>query len=40
MNMSEQTVEVIDEEWFKLILEARDIGLSVEMVQRFLKQRE
>ena len=38
MNVSESDVVVIDKEWFALILEAKQLGLSVEIVKSFLKQ--
>jgi antagonist of SinR len=33
-------VEVIDQEWMELILEARDMGLSINVVREFLSQQE
>jgi antagonist of SinR len=33
-------VEVIDQEWMELILEARDMGLSINAVREFLSQQE
>ncbi|PGY11852.1 Anti-repressor SinI [Bacillus sp. OV166] len=40
MNVSESDVSVIDKEWFALILEAKELGLSVETIKSFLKQDE
>ncbi|MEH7481128.1 anti-repressor SinI family protein, partial [Neobacillus drentensis] len=40
MNVSESDVTVIDKEWFALILEAKELGLSVETIKSFLKQDE
>jgi hypothetical protein len=40
MNVSESDVTVIDKEWFALILEAKELGLSVETIKSFLKQNE
>ncbi|WP_251555272.1 anti-repressor SinI family protein [Neobacillus muris] len=36
MEMLIHEPEVIDNEWLELIMEARDIGLTVEDVRRFL----
>ncbi|WML41358.1 DNA-binding anti-repressor SinI [Neobacillus sp. OS1-2] len=30
----------IDEEWLKLILEAKELGLSIQSIQAFLNQKE
>jgi hypothetical protein len=38
MNVSESEVAVIDNEWFVLILEAKELGLSVESIKSFLKK--
>jgi hypothetical protein len=40
MNVSESEVAVIDNEWFVLILEAKELGLSVESIKSFLKKNE
>ncbi|MBV7506361.1 anti-repressor SinI family protein [Bacillus sp. sid0103] len=34
--MTESKVDVIDQEWIALILEAKDLGLSIEAVRDFL----
>ncbi|WP_081825381.1 anti-repressor SinI family protein [Bacillus sp. UNC41MFS5] len=36
MVITESKVEVIDQEWIALILEAKDLGLSIEAVRDFL----
>lgn len=36
MVITESNVEVIDQEWMALILEAKDIGLSIEAIRDFL----
>lgn len=36
MFIRERDVDVIDQEWMELILEARDLGLSIEDVRNFL----
>ena len=36
MVIVENNVEVIDQEWMALILEAKDLGLSIEAVRDFL----
>ncbi|MFP5112257.1 anti-repressor SinI family protein [Bacillaceae bacterium C204] len=36
MVITENNVEVIDQEWMALILEAKDLGLSIEAVRDFL----
>lgn len=38
MIVSESQVDAIDKEWFALILEARQLGLSIDVVQEFLNQ--
>ncbi|MDQ1147420.1 DNA-binding transcriptional MerR regulator [Bacillus sp. SORGH_AS 510] len=38
MIITERTVEVIDQEWMALILEARELGLSIADVREFLYQ--
>jgi DNA-binding transcriptional MerR regulator len=38
MNMTERETSTIDEEWLKLILEAKEIGLSIEEIRDFLNQ--
>ncbi|MBO0958749.1 DNA-binding anti-repressor SinI [Neobacillus sp. MM2021_6] len=30
----------IDEEWLRLILEAKELGLSIQAIQAFLNQKE
>ncbi len=36
MVITKSEVEVIDQEWMALILEAKDLGLSIEAVRDFL----
>jgi len=36
MIITKGEVEVIDQEWMALILEAKDLGLSIEAVRDFL----
>jgi DNA-binding transcriptional MerR regulator len=36
MVITESKVDVIDQEWMALILEAKDLGLSIEAVRDFL----
>jgi DNA-binding transcriptional MerR regulator len=36
MVITESNVDVIDQEWMALILEAKDLGLSIEAVRDFL----
>lgn len=36
MVITEDNVEVIDQEWMALILEAKGLGLSIEAVRDFL----
>ncbi|MEH7075596.1 anti-repressor SinI family protein [Neobacillus drentensis] len=36
MVITGSNVEVIDQEWMALILEAKDLGLSIETVRDFL----
>ncbi|WP_256358252.1 anti-repressor SinI family protein [Bacillus sp. sid0103] len=36
MVITESKVDVIDQEWIALILEAKDLGLSIEAVRDFL----
>ncbi|WP_246145604.1 anti-repressor SinI family protein [Bacillus rubiinfantis] len=40
MIVQENEVEVMDLEWLALIVEAKEMGLTVEEVQIFLKQNE
>ena len=40
MLITENEADVIDQEWKKLILEARTIGLSIEDVRNFLLQED
>jgi DNA-binding transcriptional MerR regulator len=35
---TEKTEEKLDNEWLELILEARDIGMTVEEIKEFLVQ--
>jgi hypothetical protein len=39
MVITESKVEVIDQEWMALILEAKELGLSVEAVRDFLAEK-
>jgi hypothetical protein len=39
MVITESEVEVIDQEWMALILEAKELGLSVEAVRDFLTEK-
>jgi len=36
MVITEKNVDVVDQEWMELILEARKLGLSIEDVRNFL----
>ncbi|MBT2659360.1 MULTISPECIES: anti-repressor SinI family protein [Bacillaceae] len=36
MVITEKEMDVVDQEWMELILEARKIGLSIEDVRNFL----
>jgi hypothetical protein len=36
MVITERNVDVIDQEWIALIIEARQLGLSIEDVRNFL----
>jgi DNA-binding transcriptional MerR regulator len=36
MVITEKELDVVDQEWMELILEARKIGLSIEDVRNFL----
>ena len=38
MLITERAVDVIDQEWMALILEAKDLGLSIEDVRDFLNR--
>ncbi|EKN70020.1 hypothetical protein BABA_07386 [Neobacillus bataviensis LMG 21833] len=38
MVITEREVDVIDQEWMALILEAKDLGLSIEDVRDFLNR--
>ncbi|WP_139311335.1 anti-repressor SinI family protein [Bacillus sp. MRMR6] len=38
MRISETVIEGIDAEWVALILEAKELGLSMEMVREFLHE--
>ncbi|MDN3017628.1 anti-repressor SinI family protein [Paenibacillus sp. BSR1-1] len=38
MVITERKLDVIDEEWLGLILEAKELGLSLEEVREFLNQ--
>lgn len=38
MLLTDKEMEVIDEEWFALILEAKGLGLTKEAVRKFLNQ--
>lgn len=38
MIVSDSPVDSLDNEWFALILEARQLGLTIDAVQEFLKQ--
>ncbi|MBO0960673.1 anti-repressor SinI family protein [Neobacillus sp. MM2021_6] len=38
MIITESEVDVIDQEWMALILEAKDLGLSIEDVRDFLNR--
>ncbi|MFJ7724757.1 anti-repressor SinI family protein [Neobacillus sp. NPDC097160] len=38
MLMTDREVTDIDKEWLELILEAKELGLSIETVQAFLHQ--
>ncbi|MEW9050940.1 MAG: anti-repressor SinI family protein [Neobacillus sp.] len=38
MRISETVMEGIDAEWVALILEAKELGLSMETVREFLQQ--
>jgi len=40
MLVTERRTEVIDHEWFALILEAKKLGLSLDAVRDFLNQNE
>jgi len=40
MLIAKSDVEVIDQEWMELILEAKDLGLSIKAVRDFLSQQE
>lgn len=40
MLVKESKMEVIDHEWFALILEAKKLGLSLDAVREFLNQNE
>ncbi|ULT57854.1 anti-repressor SinI family protein [Neobacillus drentensis] len=40
MVITEKEMDVVDQEWMELILEARKIGLSIEDVRNFLTQDE
>lgn len=40
MLVTEKEMEVIDVEWFALILEAKELGLSVDAVREFLNLNE
>ena len=40
MLIAKSDVEVIDQEWLELILEAKDLGLSVKAVRDFLSEQE
>ena len=40
MVITKSEVEVIDQEWMELILEAKDLGLSIKAVRDFLSQQE
>ncbi len=39
MVVTDKEVEVIDEEWLALILEAKELGLSIDEVREFLNAR-
>jgi DNA-binding transcriptional MerR regulator len=39
MVITKNEVDVIDQEWMELILEAKDLGLSIEAVRDFLAKR-
>ncbi len=38
MVITESEVDVIDQEWIALIVEARQLGLSIEDVRKFLSR--
>ncbi|MFJ5716199.1 anti-repressor SinI family protein [Neobacillus sp. NPDC093127] len=38
MVITEKEVDVIDQEWMTLILEAKELGLSIEEVRDFFNQ--
>ncbi|MGG1676319.1 anti-repressor SinI family protein [Neobacillus sp. NRS-1170] len=40
MVITERKMDVIDEEWMGLILEAKELGLSLEEVREFLNQHQ
>ena len=40
MIITKNEAEVIDQEWMELILEAKDLGLSINAVRDFLSQKE
>ncbi|WP_319922089.1 anti-repressor SinI family protein [Neobacillus dielmonensis] len=40
MVISNVETEVLDEEWIALILEAKEQGLSIEMVRQFFNQQK
>jgi predicted RNA-binding protein YlqC (UPF0109 family) len=40
MLFTESEMKVIDVEWFTLILEAKELGLSIEAIRKFLNQNE
>ncbi|WP_312473595.1 anti-repressor SinI family protein [Neobacillus sp.] len=40
MVITESEVDVIDQEWMALILEAKELGLSIEEVRDFFSKQE
>lgn len=40
MIITEREVDVIDQEWMALILEAKELGLSLEEVRDFISQQD
>ncbi|WP_251548617.1 anti-repressor SinI family protein [Neobacillus muris] len=38
MVISDVETQILDEEWVALILEAKELGLSIEMVRQFFDQ--